>query len=46
VFEFVDCLAPGGPVQPLDLGAEWERPPPVPSLADRLEMWLAGEQPW
>ena len=46
VFEFVDCLAPGGPVLLLDLGAEMELPPPVPLLAARLEMWLAGDQPW
>jgi hypothetical protein len=46
VFEFVDCLAPGGPVVILDLGAEMEPQPPVPSLAARLEMWLSGEEPW
>jgi hypothetical protein len=46
VFEFVDCLAPGGPVVPLDLGAETEPCPPVPSLAARLEMWLSGAEPW
>jgi len=26
--------------------ADMEEWPPVPSLAGRLEMWLAGEQPW
>jgi hypothetical protein len=46
VFEFVDCYNPDAAVVPLDLGADMEEWPPVPSLAGRLEMWLAGEQPW
>lgn len=46
VFEFVDCLAPGGPVVPLDLGADLGALPPIGSLATRLEEWLAGRYPW
>lgn len=47
VFEFVDCLAPGGPVVPLDLGSDMDPLPPIPSLADRLGRWLADDEyPW
>jgi hypothetical protein len=50
VFEFVDCRDPAGPVVWFDEGTEElsqllsrER---VPSLARRLEAWLAGERVW
>jgi hypothetical protein len=46
VFEFVDCLAPGGPVVPLDVGADMDPLPPIESLAARLEEWLAARYPW
>lgn len=46
VFEFVDCLAPGGPVVPLDLGTDMDALPPVGSLAARMEEWLSGRYPW
>jgi hypothetical protein len=50
VFEFVDCRNPGGPVVWFDEGAEelleLSQRQRVPSLAHRLEAWLAGERVW
>ncbi len=50
VFEFVDCRDPAGPVTWFDEGseklAELLNREVVPSLACRLEAWLAGEQVW
>jgi hypothetical protein len=46
VFEFVDCLAAGGPVVLLDLGADMDALLPIESLAARLEEWLSGRYPW
>ncbi len=50
VFEFVDCRSPEGPVVWFDEGteelAELLQRQAVPSLARRLEAWLAGEQVW
>jgi hypothetical protein len=50
VFEFVDCRSPDGPVVWFDEGtealSELLTREPVPSLAARLEAWLAGERPW
>jgi hypothetical protein len=50
VFEFVDCRSPDGPVVWFDEGteelAELLQRQAVPSLARRLEAWLAGEQVW
>jgi hypothetical protein len=50
VFEFVDCRSPDGPVVWFDEGgeelSELLTREPVPSLAARLELWLADEQPW
>jgi hypothetical protein len=50
VFEFVNCRSPDGPVVWFDEGteelSELLAREPVPSLAARLETWLAGEQPW
>ncbi|HEY1189433.1 MAG TPA: SMI1/KNR4 family protein [Gemmata sp.] len=50
VFEFVDCRSPDGSVVWFDEGSEALSEllarETVPSLARRLEGWLAGEQPW
>ncbi len=52
VFEFVDCGDPAGPVMWFDEGTEGlevlaeRRRAAVPSLAERLEAWLAGERVW
>ena len=45
-FEFVDCFSSDGTVVALDLGTEVDPPfRPVPSLADRLELWLTDRPP-
>lgn len=50
VFEFVDCRCADGPVVWFDPGteplADLATRSAVPSLARRLEAWLAGEQVW
>jgi hypothetical protein len=50
VFEFVDCRDPASPVVWFDEGSEelseLRHREPTPSLARRLEAWLAGEQVW
>jgi hypothetical protein len=42
----VDCLAPGGPVVPLDFDTEMDELPPLPPLAARLAAWLSGVPAW
>ena len=50
VFEFVDCRDPAGPVVWFDEGSEelseLLNREAIPSLARRLEAWLASEQVW
>ena len=52
LFEFVDCRTLGGAVTWFDEGTETihellrTNRSSIPSLERRLELWLAGEEPW